>query len=106
MADKAKKMCKSRLLDVKLHMLSYRTKELAETSEICSVSYDTAHILQLFQTFQQQSARTLLFLKNVAHLNFYVQHESDSAPQKLYTASAKSDQVRLLPQVDVLLATF
>ncbi|KAK9856110.1 hypothetical protein WJX84_004825 [Apatococcus fuscideae] len=69
-----------------------RTKELAQTSEICSVSYDGDHILRLFDAFKQQSARVLLFLKSVARLNFYVQTASDQAPQLLYSASAKSDQ--------------
>lgn len=70
-----------------------RTKELAETSEICSVSYDGDHILRLFESFRQQSARVLLFLKSVARLNFYVQTASDPAPQLLYSAAAKSDKV-------------
>ncbi len=82
-------------------MLMHRTKELAETSEICSDAYDSEHILQLFDTFQPQSARTLLFLKNVTRLSFFVQHESDAAPQQLYTASASSEQActRLLQEI-------
>lgn len=80
------------LLDHKLVVLN-RTKDLAETSEICSVSYDEDHILRLFAAFKQQSARVLLFLKNVVRLNFYVQSPSDPAPQLLYSATAKSNQV-------------
>lgn len=74
-------------------LLLDRTKDLAETSEICSVSYDGDHILRLFAAFKQQSARVLLFLKSVVRLNFYVQGRSDPVPQLLYSASAKSDQV-------------
>ena len=73
-----------------------RTKELAGTSEICSVSYDGDHILRLFESFKQQSARVLLFLKSVARLKFYVQTASDPAPQLLYSAAAKSDKVSCL----------
>ena len=68
-----------------LFRLPLRTGEQAESSRLSKIVHSTGDLLDLLREFQEEAQQSLLFLKNVAHIEVLHWRVGSDAPQSMWT---------------------
>jgi len=77
-----------------LFRFPFRNETTAADSEISKKKYgEKAVVEELVENFKKVIAKTLLFLRNVQRVEFYVENESDQCPQLQYYADITDRQI-------------